>query len=146
MSTEQNKMLVRRWFKEVLEQRNLALADELFSADYANHDPQTPPSGAPRGPQVAKAIVATYKGAFPDATYSLEEQLADGDRVVTRWSVQGTHTGSLFGMPPTGKKVHATGITIDRIANGKIVESYSNADMLGPLQQIGAIPALGGGL
>lgn len=81
-----------------------------------------------------------YK-AFPDYHVTVEDQIAEGERVVTRWTCHGTHEGEFQGMPPTGKKMAMSEITIFRIANGKLVEGWSNLDMLGALQQLGAIPA-----
>jgi steroid delta-isomerase-like uncharacterized protein len=145
MSTEQNKATVLRWFKDGFEKGNLALANEIFAADHISHDPGAPPGGWPRGPEGGKAIVATYRGAFPDIQFTIEEQIAEGDKVVTRWTARGTNTGELMGMPPTGKKATVTGIDISRMANGKIAETWGNFDTLGLLQQIGAIPAPGQG-
>ncbi len=79
--------------------------------------------------------------AFPDSQLPVEDQIAEGDKVVTRWTCRATHTGEFQGMPPTGKYTTMTGTTIFRIANGKLVEGWTNADMLGLLQQLGAIPA-----
>ena len=143
MSAEQNKAIARRWLKDGFEKGNLALANEIFAADHTNHDPSAPSGGWPRGPEGGKAIAATYRGAFPDLQFTIEDQIAEGDRVVTRWTARGTNTGELMGMPPTGKKAIVTGINIDRVANGKIAESWGNFDVLGMLQQLGVIPGPG---
>jgi len=143
MSAEQNKAIARRWLKDGFEKGNLALANEIFAADHTNHDPSAPPGGWPRGPEGGKAIATTYRGAFPDLQFTIEDQIAEGDRVVTRWTARGTNTGELMGMPPTGKKAIVTGINIDRVANGKIAESWGNFDVLGMLQQLGVIPGPG---
>jgi steroid delta-isomerase-like uncharacterized protein len=145
VSAEQNKAIARRWLKDGFEKGNLALANEIFTADHIDHDASAPPGGWPRGPEGAKAIAATYRGAFPDIQFTIEDQIAEGDRVVTRWTARGTNTGELMGMPPTGKKATVTGIDISRVANGKIAETWGNFDALGMLQQIGAIPAPGQG-
>ncbi len=100
-------------------------------------------SGWPRGPEGAKAVVATYRGAFPDVHFTIEDQIVEGDKVVTRWTGQGTNTGSLFGMPPTGKPATVTGIQIDRIAGDKIAKTWVNFDALGMMQQLGVIPSMG---
>ena len=146
MSAEYNKAIVRRWYQEIFAQGNLALSDEICAADYLNHDPSAPPGGWPRGPEGTKAIVATYRGAFPDVQFTIEDQVAEGDKVVTRWTGRGTHTGPLMGMPPTGKSMTVTGISIERIADGKIAETWVNFDALGMLQQLGVapVPAQGG--
>ena len=143
MSAEQNKASVVRWYTDIFEKGNLALANEIFAADHISHDTSAPPGGWPRGPEGAKAIAATYHGAFPDIQFTIEEQIAEGDKVVTRWTAQGTNKGELMGMPPTGKKATVTGINIDRIANGKIAETWGDFDALGMLQQIGVIPTPG---
>ena len=141
MAAETNKSIVLRFYKDIFEQGKLNLADELFAADYVNDDPHGPPGGWPHGPQGVKMIVTSYREAFPDIYYKIDEQLADGDQVVTRWTAGGTNTGSLMGMPPSGKKVRITGISIERIANGKIAATHVSLDLLGLMQQVGAIPA-----
>jgi predicted SnoaL-like aldol condensation-catalyzing enzyme len=124
MSAVQNKAIVQRWYKDIFEKGNLAVADEIFAADYTNHDPSGPLGGRPRGPEGAQALATTYRGAFPDLQFTLDDQVAEGDKVVTRWTGRGTNTGELMGMPPTGKKAVVTGIGIDRIVGGKIAESW----------------------
>lgn len=143
MSTEVNKSVVRRWFEEVLQQGNLAITEQIMATDYLSHDPGPTGSGWPRGLEGAKAIAATYHEAFPDLHFTLEDQIVEGDKVVTRWTAHGTNTGSLFGMPPTGKKAILTGIQIDRITSGKFTETWVNFDTLGMLQQLGVIPVQG---
>jgi steroid delta-isomerase-like uncharacterized protein len=140
MSAEQDKAIVRRWYKDVFEKGNVAQANEVFTANCTLHDPSAPPGGWPRGPEGARAIIATYRGAFPDVQFTLEDQLVDGDKVVTRWTARGSNTGEFMGMPPSGKKAVVQGIEIDRISNGKIAESWISFDALGLLQQVGAVP------
>jgi predicted ester cyclase len=106
--------------------------------DAVDHDPQNPYAG--EGLEGLKKTVAMYRTAFPDISFTIEEQIAEGDMVATRWTGTGTNEGELMGMSPTGKHSVVTGIGIDRIENGKIVESWGNWDTLGMLQQIGAIP------
>jgi steroid delta-isomerase-like uncharacterized protein len=143
MSSDSNKAVVRRFYEDIFSKGNLTLVDEIFAADYINHDTSGPPGGWPRGTEGAKVLAATYRGAFPDLQFTIEDQVAEGDQVVTRWTARGTNSGSLMGMPPSGKPVTVTGITIERIANGKIAESWVNFDTIGMLQQVGAIPAPG---
>jgi len=143
MSTEQNKTIVRRYYLEVFDKGNLALANEIIDARYINHGTDAPPGGWPRGPEGTRAIVTTYRGAFPDLRYTIEDQSAEGDKVVTRWTAHGTNTGSLMGMPPTNKPAVVTGISIEQIANGKITETWINFDALGMMQQLGVIPTPG---
>ncbi len=135
--SEQNKIIARRAFEEVQSQGNLALVDELVVSDYIGHTP----FGEIYGPEGAKRFFSALRGAFPDLQVTVEDQIAEGDRVVTRWICRGTHNGEFQGMTPTGRQTAMTGITIFRIANGKLVEGWSNADTLGMMQQLGVIPA-----
>jgi len=143
VSVEENKALARRWFEDLFNTGNLEMADEIIAPDHVNHDPTLP--DIPTGPEGQKQIVNLYRGAFTNAHISVEDQLAEGDRVVTRWTSSGTHQGELMGVAPTGNQVRITGITINRLSGGKIVESWSNYDALGMMQQIGAIPERGQG-
>ncbi len=138
MSTEDNKALVRRWYED-FNQRNLARVDELFTPDYVYHNPPT----TLHGPEEFKQFLSLYLTAFPDARFTVEDELAEGDRVASRSTFHGTHQGEFMGIPPTGKPVTVTGIGIDRIVGGKFVEGWLNFDALGMLQQLGVIPALG---
>ena len=138
MSTEENKAIDRRFTEEVWNQGNLAVVDELMSADYDGHDP-----AMPAGSEGLKQFVLMYRSAFPDVHLTIEDQIAEGDTVVSRWTARGTHKGELMGIPPTGKQVTVTGMNIERIANGKFVEGWSNYDTLGMLQQLGVVPAPG---
>jgi len=140
MSTEQNKATARRWFFDIIAQGQLAVADEIFAANHIIHDPHAPPSGWPNGPEGLKMVASVFGGGFSGWDITLEDQIAEGDRVATRWIASATHTGSLQGMPPTGKAVRVTGVNVARFAEGKIAESWSNFDMLTLLQQLGAIP------
>lgn len=145
MSAEHNKATVRGWYLEIFGQGNLALANELCAPDYLNHDPSAPPSGWPRGPEGARAIATTYRTAFPDVQFTIADQIAEEDKVVTRWTGRGTNTGPLMGMPPTGRAMTITGISIERFVDGKIAEVWVNFDLLGMLQQLGAVPVPGQG-
>ncbi len=138
MSTEDNKLLVRRLFEEVLNQRNLGLIDEFFSPNHVEHAS----TGPVHGPDGMKQYYLIYLTAFPDAHYTVEDQIAEGDKVVTRWSVRGTHTGELMGLPATGKQGTVTGIGIVRFEGGKLVEAWTEFDALGLLQQLGVVPAM----
>jgi steroid delta-isomerase-like uncharacterized protein len=140
VSTEENKEVVRRVGVEPWE-GNLSVVDELVSTNYVGHDPTTPDH---LGPSAVKEFVSGYLAAFPDASITIEEQLAEGDLVATRWTASGTHKGDLMGIAPTGKQVTVTGITISRVEGGQLVEEWSNWDTLGLLQQLGAIPQLAG--
>lgn len=139
MSAEDNKVLSRRLFQEFWDQKHLMVVNELLAANHVDHTPGSPP-GLPPGPEGIKQFASLYFTAFPDIRVTIEDQVAEGDRVVTRWRAQGTNTGSLFGMPATNKSATITGITIDRVASGKIVETWTNFDNLGMLQQLGVLP------
>lgn len=137
MSAEENKALARRGFEEVWSRGNLDLADELLAADFVGR----PGGETIRGREAAKEYVARMRAAFPDITFTIEDQIAEGDMVATRWTATGTHEGDLMGVPPTGKQVTVTGITIQRFADGKVAEGWTSLDTLGMLQQVGAVPA-----
>lgn len=135
-----NKALPQRFLDEAFNAGRLDVVDELVTDDFVNHDPALPEQG--RGPAAAKEVIAGYRAAFPDLRITTEAQVAEGDLVVTRWRATGTHEAELFGIPATGKQATVTGITIDRIVDGRIAESWNNWDTLGLLQQLGAVPAL----
>jgi steroid delta-isomerase-like uncharacterized protein len=139
MSTEENKANNRRIYEEVWNGGNLAVVDELFAANSVFHDPST----TLHGPAEFKAYVTMYRNAFPDTDFTIEDVIAEGDKVVTRWIARGTHKGELQGIPPTGKQVAVTGMVATHLSNGKLVEGWSNFDALGMLQQLGVIPSMG---
>jgi steroid delta-isomerase-like uncharacterized protein len=141
VSAEENKTIARRWFEEVFNAQNFEVADEITAQDTVNHDPTL--TDLPSGPEGDRHVVNLYHGAFPDAQITVEEQIAEGDRVVTRWTGRGTHQGELLGIPPSGNRVEISGITINRISGGKIAETWTNYDALGMMQQIGAVPSPG---
>ncbi len=133
-----SKQIARRVIEEAFVGGRLDAVDELIAADAVSHDPAIPESV--RGPEGVKQVIAGYRAAFPDLRIEIQDQIADGGSVATRWTARGTHQGDFMGLAPTGREATVTGITIDRIADGKIVESWSNWDTLGLLQQLGAIP------
>lgn len=135
--SEENKGIARRAFEEVYGNRNPDAADEIYAPDFVDHDPAAPEEMT-RGPDGVKQQAAMYSGAFPDIQMTVEEQIAEGDKVVTRWSAQGTHRGELMGVPASGNQVTVSGITIARLADGSIQEEWTNWDGLGLLDQIGA--------
>jgi steroid delta-isomerase-like uncharacterized protein len=140
MSAESNKALSRRLLEEAFNAGNIDVIDELVTTDFVNHDAALPEPMV--GPDAAKATISGYRTAFPDLRITIEEQIADDQGVATRWSAKGTHEGDLMGMAPTGKQATVTGITIDRIVDGRIAESWTNWDTLGMLQQLGVVPVL----
>ncbi len=141
MSTEENKALVRR-FIEVANQGNVTevstTLDELFVPDFVRHDP----AGGFRSREDYKQFLFSLQAALP-GQLTLEDLIAEGEKVVVRYTFHGTHQGQWRGLPPTGKAVTFTGIFICRIRDGKIVEGWENADTLGLVQQLGVIPAMG---
>jgi steroid delta-isomerase-like uncharacterized protein len=141
MNTEQMKSTVRRYYEEVWCRGNVAVVDELMSADYENCDPATP-GGVVKGRDAFKALVATYRSAFPDLRLDIVEQFAEGDVVISRWAAIGTHRGALMGVPATGRRANAVdGVTFTRFAGGRIVQDRAVWDALGLLRQLGAVPA-----
>ena len=139
MSAETNKALVSREFEEMFSKGgDLDAAGEFYAPDYVLHEPT---SGEVRGLEAARQFAATYREAFPDLRTVIEDQVAEGDKVVSRFSGRGTHLGETedFG-PATGNHIEITGITIDRFADGRIVEEWTSYDALGMLQQIGLVP------
>jgi steroid delta-isomerase-like uncharacterized protein len=139
MLSETNKTVSRRFFEEVFGKGKLNLLDEIIANDHVNSGPGSLP-GLPNGPEGTKQLVTVYRNAFPDVHFTIEEQIAEGDKVVTRWSAHGTHQGELAGIPATGKTSTVTGIAVDRLVNGKIAESWGIFDQFGMMQQLGVIP------
>ena len=135
--SEENKALARRFYEEVWNGQNLDAIDELVAADVVIH---SAPPGLPEGAAGVKALIGMYLSAFPDMKMTVEDIIATGDRVVTRWAATGTHQGVLMGVPPTGKHVTATGIGIDRVSGGRVVETWGEFDALGVMQQLGVVP------
>ena len=139
MSAENNKALVRRYFEYAWNKHNPALVDEIYATDFVDRSPDIP--GIAHTRDGLKQFMGVYLRAFPDADITIEDQLVEGDRVVTRWTGRGTQTGEFMEMPPSGKKVAVPGVQIDRFSGGKIVEEWTLFDQLGMLQQLGAVPA-----
>jgi steroid delta-isomerase-like uncharacterized protein len=138
--TEENKRISRRSVDEIFNQGNLEVAEELYAPDFIGYDPALP--DPMRGPEGIKQQAEGYRAAFSDMRLTIDDEIAEGDRVVTRWTARGTHDGELFGIPATGKQSTVVGMTIDRIIDGRIVESWNSWDTLGLLQQLGAVPEL----
>jgi predicted ester cyclase len=140
MSTEQNKATSRRFFEEVWNKGKLDVLDEITDPNFVGHEPV---GGDIRGREALKQFIRMYRTAFPDLRFTIEDQVAEGDNLVTRWSTSGTHNGGLMGIAPTGKQTRSTGISVERFSAGKTVEDWTNWDALGLMQQLGVIPALG---
>jgi len=143
MSAEQNKLIVRE-FVEAMNSGDLAVLSQVVAPEFVHRNPANPQMRP--GPEGMKQLIGAWRAAFPDAHEVIDDMIAEGDKVVTRWSFQGTQQGELMGIPPTGKPVGFSGIFIDRVAGGRIVEHWDEADILGVLQQLGVVamqPAAG---
>ncbi len=140
MTTEENKAVLRREVEELYNHTgNLDAVEELFSPEYVSHEPT---SGETRGVEGARQFATTFREAFPDLECTIEDMIAEGDKVVMRFRGSGTHEGETeaFG-PPTGNQMEITGITIKRLSEGKIVEAWTNFDALGMMQQLDVLAA-----
>ncbi len=140
MSIEANKEVVKRFIEEVQNQHNMEVVDQLFAADYSDH--ASGPGMVP-GKEGFKQFYGMMVQSFPDIHATIHDQIAEGDKVVTRKTFTGTQTGEYMGVPPTGKQIELSVIDIFRIADGKIAEHWMQADMLGMMQQLGMLPPPG---
>lgn len=138
MSAEENKALVRRWFAQ-LDQRNFAIIDELLPVDYVDHNPPLP--DLPAGREGVRQSSLALAAAFPDAVHTIEDQMAEGDKVMTRLTVRATFLGEILGFQPTGQVVEVSGLAVHRVASGQLVEHWAHTDMAGFMQQIGGAAA-----
>jgi steroid delta-isomerase-like uncharacterized protein len=134
--SEVNKVLVLRGWEEIVNQKNLDAFDEFYAANAVHHEPDQDLQGL----EEVKQYIAMYLEAFPDMSVSVEDLIAEGDKVVSRYAYLGTHQGELQGIAPTNKHIEKEGITIHRIEGGKIVEEWEQYDKLSFLQQLGAVP------
>ena len=135
-----NKSIVRRLYEEVWNNRRLEVANEIISPSHALHDNHSPESGV--GPEAYKRSVARWVSGFPDVRFTVEDMVAEDDKVVALWVITGTHQGEYRGIPATNKKISVEGITIIHIVGGKIMDSFANYDALGLMQQLGVLPHL----
>jgi len=133
MLTDDNKALVQRFYEEVINQKNLAALNQFVAPNAVNH---TVPSGLPQGPS---QFLSMHLNAFPDVKVTVQDLLADGDKVVALVSIHGTHQGAFRAVSPTGKSITVMGINIFRIVNGKMVEHWGLADRLSALHQLGVV-------
>lgn len=136
--TTGNREVTRRVFEEVWNEKNVDAVSELMATNYVHHDAQSP--SFPNGIDGYKQFVNYYLSAFPDIRFSIEDEISEGDAAVIRWTATGTHEGDLPGLARTGKSFSVTGISIARLSNGIIVESWNSWDALGLMQQLGGIP------
>lgn len=133
--TDKNKTTARRIYDEVFSDGRYEVLDQILSPSFVNHDSAMPMNGA--GPAAMRMVVETIRMGFPDLRMMVEDQVAERDRVMTRWMARGTHRGSFMGKPPTNRSASIGGVTVDRFENGKIVESWVNWDSAGLMQQLG---------
>jgi steroid delta-isomerase-like uncharacterized protein len=136
-----NKAIVRRLYEEVWNKRKLEVVNELISPSHALVGPTI--FGSSIGPEAYKRRVSHFLEGYPDLHWAIEDTIAEKDKVVACWTLSGTHKGDFMGIPATNKKVSVGGMTIHHIAGGKIMDSHTNWDALGMMQQLGAVPATG---
>jgi steroid delta-isomerase-like uncharacterized protein len=136
--SERNKAMVRRAIEQVWNRADYDSLDELVASDIVIHS--TTPGDDIHGPEGIRQFYGALRAAFPDLHFTVEDQVAAGDRVVTRWTASATHSGAFQGLPPTGRQIRLAGIDIDRFANDKVVECWPVMDELGLLHQLGALP------
>ena len=140
MSLEENKAIVRRFFEEVPNKGNLSAIDEFFTEDVVDHYPSSPEQ-AP-GSNGVKQALTMLREAFPDMKITVEDMIAEADKVAIRVTTNGTHQGPIRGIPATGKQIITTSFVIFRIEDTKIAERWALGDRLGMLQQLGIIPSM----
>jgi steroid delta-isomerase-like uncharacterized protein len=139
--SEENKTIIRRLFEDFATKGDLSVADELIAEDMVDHNPPGP-NIAP-GPEGLKQVFAARWTAFPDLRVTVEDQVAEGDKVVTRSTISGTHKGEFMGIPASGKSFSIGAVAIFRIEDGKIVERWGETDIIGMMQQLGVVPSPG---
>jgi steroid delta-isomerase-like uncharacterized protein len=139
-SAENNKAIAQRFIEEAWNKGNLAVVDELCATSFVDHGPAS--TDVIRGLDSLKQAINMYRNAFPDLQLTVEDGVALGGKVVTRWTVRGTHKGDLMGIAPTNKQITVTGISIDRIAGGKIEETWEAWDRMDLMQQLGVAPQM----
>ena len=131
------KLRVKRLFEEPWK-GNFDVIDEYVAPNYVGHDPAEP--DPIRGPAGVRANIEKYLAGFPGGGILVDDQIEEGDKVATRWTGRGVHTGEIAGIAPTGKEVTVAGVTISRLEGGKVVEEWTTWDALGMLVQLGAVP------
>jgi predicted ester cyclase len=144
MSVEQNKATAQRFFHGAWNDGNMALIEEMVPADALDHS-SVAGKEPERGPGSFQFIVGMFRSGLEGCNLTVDDEIAEGDKVVHRWTLRGKNTGPLFGIPPTGKDIAFTGTTIARIENGKIMERWANVDELSLLRQLGVVPPPPGG-
>jgi len=138
--SEENKNKARRLVEEAFGQGKLEIVDEVLDPNFVCYDPNSE-AGEIRGADTIRQEIEYFRNAVPDLTYSVIDQVAEGNKVVTRYTASGTHQGEFFGVAPTGKRIEMSGIQIDRFGeSGKMVEEWPEYDLLGAMRQMGAVP------
>ena len=140
MSAEDNKAIVRRFYEE-LSKGDMAAADALIATNVVDHDENL--ETAVRGPKSFKRMAASLRSSFPDICFTVEDEVAEGDKVDVRWTMRGTQEGEFMGVPGSGKQVTGAGMHFLRLAGGKIVEIWVNRDELDMMRQLGVVPTMG---
>ena len=137
MSAEESNKAIMHRFWAVWEQGDVDLLDELLAPEYINHTLAAP--DLPPGPEGVKDVVSMFRSGMPDLRVNIEDMIAEGDRVATRYALEGTHGGDLFGIAPTGRHLSIKSMTVERLSGGKIVEHWRVTDELDMMHQLGAI-------
>ena len=139
MSAQENKEKARLMLEEAFGQGKVEIVEEILDPNFVCYDPNSE-AGEVRGANTIKQEIEYFRNAVPDLTYTVEDQMAEGDKVVTRYTATGTHQGEFFGVAPTGKRIEMSGIQIDRFGeSGKMVEEWPEYDLLGAMKQMGAV-------
>jgi steroid delta-isomerase-like uncharacterized protein len=136
-NAQKNKAIVLHHWEEFVSKGNLDLIDEIFAPDFVAHEANQDI----RGSEGVRQFILMLRAAFPDLQVTVEDTLAEGDKVVQRWSAHSSHQGALMGLPPSGKRISVAGITISRFEGGKVAEEWELYDMMGMMQQLGALPS-----
>ena len=139
MSVEENKAILLNKHLEMFNEGNLSIADEIISPDYIYHGP----AGEFKGPEGVKQMVQTFRVAFPDGTFTINDMIGEGDKIAVRYTLTGTHKGDYLGLPPTGKQINMEGSFFYKFENGKEVEALPFMDSLTMFQQLGISPPSG---
>jgi len=138
--SEENRQKARRMLEEAFGQGKVELVEEILDPDFVCYDPNSE-AGEVRGADTIKQEIEWFRSAVPDLTYTVDDQVAEGDKVVSRYTATGTHQGEFFGVPATGNRIEMSGIHIDRFdENGKMIEEWPEYDLLGAMKQMGAVP------
>jgi steroid delta-isomerase-like uncharacterized protein len=143
MSTEENKAVVRRLLQDVWNRGDLDRLVEIVAPQFIRHGPM--PEDETRGPQGVGALISAYRATYPDLRVTVEDQIAEGSLVVTRWAASGTHRGELMGIAPTGRQIAVPGVIVDRIGAGKIEVEWAYYDAMRMFRQLGVAPPVGRG-